>query len=152
VNHTQLMHLTENQRRHLTIYLAQVEDAVESVERLATTPAGERALRIDRRDLPDDFARASRDELAAVRGGLAEVARALGLEPLERSRAQEALGLLTIAIVQLEDAGSRGLRGYGEVDPAAPAVLDPALARLRAMLARVAARLGAPRRSTEPMP
>jgi hypothetical protein len=143
------MNLTDNQRRHLAIYLAQVEDAVESVERLATTPAGERALRIDRRDLPDDFGPASRDELANVRTGLAEMARALQLEPLERSRAQEALGLLTIAMVQLEDAGSRGLRGYGEVDPDAPAVLDPALARLRGVLARVAARLSAPRRSRE---
>jgi hypothetical protein len=135
------MNLTDNQRRHLTVYLAQVEDAVESLERLATDRTSERVLRIDRRDLPEGFGPASMDDLAQVRTGLAEMASSLHLEPLERSRAQEALGLLTIAIVQLEDAGSRGLRGYGEVDPDLPAVLDPALGRLRALLARVAARL-----------
>lgn len=137
------MKLTDNQRRHLTVYLAQVEDAVESLERLATTEASHRVLRIDRRDLGGDFGSATGEDLAHVRAGLAELARSLHLEPLERSRAQEALGLLTIAIVQLEDAGSRGLRGYGEVDPELPALLDPALGRLRALLARVVARLSA---------
>jgi hypothetical protein len=141
------MNLTDNQRRHLTVYLAQVEDAVESLERLVTDRTSERFLRIDRKDLPEDFGPASRDDLAQVQTGLAEMMNSLHLEPLERSRVQEALGLLTIAIVQLEDAGSRGLRGYGEVDPDVPAVLDPALGRLRDLLARVAARLSARRRS-----
>jgi len=135
------MNLTDNQRRHVTVYLAQVEDAVDSLERLAADRTSERVLRIDRRDLPEDFGSASRNDLTQIRTGLAEMASFLHLEPLERSRAQEALGLLTIAIVQLEDAGSRGLRGYGEVDPDLPAVLDPALGRLRSLLARVAARL-----------
>lgn len=140
------MRLTESQRRHLTVFLAQVEDAVESLERLAHDPAHRRALRLDRADLPRDFAPASADDLAQVRAGLAQVAHGLQLQPLERSRRREAMGLVAIAIVQLEDAGTRGLRGYGEVDPDLAEMLDPVLARLRGLLARVAGRLstGAP--------
>jgi hypothetical protein len=135
------MQLTDNQRRHLTVFLAQVEDAIVSLEWLAAARPHPRALRTDHQDLPHGFASAIQEELAPIRAGLAELAETFGLQPLGRSRAQEALGLLTIAIVQVEEAGSRGLRGYGEVDPEVPAVLDPALGRLRAALARVAGRL-----------
>ena len=138
------MQLTDNQRRHLTIYLAQVEDAVEALEQLATDRTHERVLRVDRRDLPEDFGGRNRDDLSLVRSGLAEMAQTFQLTPLQRSRAREALGLLTIAIVQLQDAGSRGLRGYGPVDPDLPEVLDPALDRLRAVLVSVAGRLSSP--------
>lgn len=39
------MKLSDNHRRHLTVYLAQVEDAVQALERLVTDPADERVFR-----------------------------------------------------------------------------------------------------------
>jgi hypothetical protein len=138
------MDLTDGQRRHLTVFLAQVEDAVLALERLATDPPSGNSLRLDLLDLPLGFRAGSREDLAQVRAGLGTLAQTLQVEPLARSRAQEALGLVTFAIVQLEDAGSRGLRGYGAVDPRLPPVLDPALGQLRTLLARVAARLQGP--------
>ena len=140
--------LTDPQRRHLSVLLAQVEDAVLSLERLADEPSCGGRLRLDRLDLPPGFGPASRSDLEQVRDGVAALARSLALAPLVRSRSQEALGLLTIAIVQLEDARSHGMRGYGPVDPHLPALLDPALGRLRERLARVAARLEQRKRTT----
>jgi hypothetical protein len=134
--------LTEPQRQHLTVALAHLEDAVAEVEHLATAPSRDSALTTELRDLPAGFAAAIAADLGRVRACLAGLARAFGLEPRQQSRAREIQGLLVITIVDAEEAGSKGLRGYGPVDPRLPAVLDPALAELRVTLTRMAARLG----------
>jgi hypothetical protein len=136
--------VNDSQRRHLAVFLAQVEDAVAEVERLATSPSSSSRLRTDDPDLPRGFGAAVSPEIERVRAGLVALADRLGLAPLQQSRAREVQGLLSIAIVQLEDAGSRGLKGYGAVDPRLPALLDPALQELRAGLARILAMLSLP--------
>lgn len=136
------MNITESQRRHLSVFLAQVEDTLFEVERLATTPPSRKLLRADRNDFPPGAAASVAPELASIRTDLEALIRTLDLEPLDGSRAREAQGLLAMAIVQLEDAGSRGLRGYGELDPDLVGVLGPALASLRSHFVAIAGRLG----------
>jgi hypothetical protein len=133
--------LTDSQQRHLGVFLAQVEDTVLAIERLATAPPSRSALRLDRPDFPPGFADSIGPEIARFRDELARLIQLVGLEPLETSRRREAQGLLAIAIVQLQDAGSRGLRGYGDIDPSLTAILDPALESLRASLTRIAGHL-----------
>jgi hypothetical protein len=136
--------ITESQRRHLAVFLAQVEDAVAEVERLATAPPSSSRLRTDDLDLPAGFGPAVSPEIERVRAGLVALADTLGLVPLQKSRTREVQGLLSIAVVQLQDAGSRGLKGYGSVHPQLSPLLDPALQELRAGLARILAMLSLP--------
>jgi hypothetical protein len=136
--------ITESQRRHVAVFLAQVEDAVAEVERLATAPPSSSRLRADDPDLPPGFGSALTPEIERVRAGLVSLADRFGLAPLQKSRAREVQGLLSIAIVQLEDAGSRGLKGYGTIDPQLAPLLDPALQDLRAGLARILGMLSPP--------
>jgi hypothetical protein len=93
-------------------------------------------------DLPTDFSRAIAAELKRARAQFSALAVSLGLERGERSRAREIQGLLVTMIVQAEEASSRGLRGYGPVDPSLPSVLDVRLDEIRVAFLRILACLG----------
>ena len=134
--------LTDAQRAHLAVALAHLEDELAEVEHLATATPRRTPLRLELADLPTDFSRAIAAELERARAQFSALAVSLGLERRERSRAREIQGLLVTMIVQADEAASRGLRGYGPVDPSLPPVLDTSLDEIRAAFIRILACLG----------
>lgn len=135
--------LTDSQRRHIAVFLAHLEGLVLEIEQLADSPgAGGRLLRVQHDDLPAGFLESIQPEMEAVRGAIHRLVRDLQLEPSENYRSQTLRAILLAAIVGLEDAGSRGLKGYGSVHPSVPAILDPLLQEVNARLRAIAARLG----------
>ncbi|HEX5386664.1 MAG TPA: hypothetical protein VFW66_08205 [Gemmatimonadales bacterium] len=136
--------LNESQRRHLAVFLEQLEEALGEIERLADLPARPARLLEDVRDLNPQFGTAVRDRVLDLRERIGELADRLGLEPRVQSRQRRVAALVSRAIVDLEDAGSRGLAGYGEVDPGVAREIDPALAEMVSRLEAIAARLRSP--------
>jgi hypothetical protein len=134
-----VIRLNESQQRHLAVFLQQLDRGLAEVEQLATAPPSRAILRIEQDDLPPDYAASIRDDLHELRERIHALVHRLELQPSERSRRRRTLALLLTMIVQLEDAGSSGLRGYGPVDASVPAHLDPALAAMRTALQRMGA-------------
>ena len=131
--------LNEPQRRHLAVFLQQLDRGLAEVEQLATAPPSRGILRVEQDDLPPDYAASIHADLRDLRARIHSLVHRLELQPSERSRRRRTLALLLTMIVQLEDAGSSGLRGYGPVDASVPAHLDPALAAMRSALQRMGA-------------
>jgi hypothetical protein len=117
--------LTEPQRRHVAVFLQQVEDALAEVELVAAGQAtGPKLLRQEVDDLPPGFEDAVRQPMQRIRARLDALIRALGLESQFRSRSRHLQSLLLTTMVQVEDTGSRGLRGYGPIGPVVYDVVD----------------------------
>jgi hypothetical protein len=132
--------LTEPQRRHVAVFLQQVEEALDEIESLASSPASEAKLfRIDIDDLPAGFHEAIRPAVHRIRVKLKHLVDKLGLESNPRSRSRHIQALVVTTIVQIEDTGSRGLRGYGLLGPVVFDTIDPALAEIHSALEQIAA-------------
>lgn len=92
-------------------------------------------------DLPPGFGVAIEPAGRRVRAKLKGLVESLGLEPSSRSRSRYLQALIVTTIVQIEDTGSRGLRGYGPLGPVVFETIDPALADIHEALAQIAAEL-----------
>lgn len=142
--------LTEPQRRHVAVFLQQVEEALDEIERAAGSLNSEPKLfRIDINDLPPGFHQAIEPTIRRVRARLKQLVEGLGLESSPKSRSRHIQALVLTTVVQVEDTGSRGLRGYGPIGPVVVDVIDPALADIHKELEGIAARLS-PDRSSSP--
>ncbi|MGE0353036.1 MAG: hypothetical protein AB7I33_11905 [Gemmatimonadales bacterium] len=138
--------LTEPQRRHLSVFLEVVDEGIgELLQAIEAPPRAAGVLGPETNDLPPGFAHEAAGELAGARRLLRELIGQLGLAPAPRSRRQRVRALLSSMIVNLEDAGSRGLRGYGPVTDGIRRNLDPPLQAIRSRLIRAAEALDRPR-------
>jgi hypothetical protein len=132
VGHPPPIRLTSDQRRHLGVLLEQVDDGLLTVQRLAAPDRRELGVRRrDVSDLPAALVREAPAAIAEVRTKIARLAELLGLEEVTVSRRQQARARLLSMVVHLEDAGSRGLRGYGAVDPSVREHMDPVIEEIR---------------------
>ena len=127
--------LNEHQRRHMEVLLAQLEDSVARVERLADLGAGPGArLTTLAGDVAPGAARAIAPLVARVRERIAVLASRLDLGARQLSRLRAIRSEITIQRVRLEESTSRRLRGYGPVNPAAARWVDPELDMLHDLL------------------
>ncbi len=137
--------LTESQRRHLAVFLELLEEALLDIERAAEGgPGPPRLLLEEVDDLPPGFAASIAPDLGELRDQLRAVVVRLGLGPRTRSRAGWIRAVAGKCLVDLADAGSRGLRGYGPLDPGVVREIDPMLEAMQHPLVRIVARLSAP--------
>lgn len=143
--------LTEPQRRHVAVFLQQVEEALDEVESVAAHPpsATKKLFRLDVDDLPPGFHTQIGAAAMRIRARLKCLVEALGLESNPKSRARHLQALILTTMVQVEDTGSRGLRGYGPLSAVVFELIDPALADIHRELERIAAYLS-PANATEP--
>ena len=125
------MLLNHPQREHLAVMLAQMEDALDSVARLARTepPTGRLTAYDD--DVPPVFADRVGPTITRLRGRIAAIAAEFRLDGRRISRARSISALVTAALIHIEDSRARNLRGYGEIAPELASVLDPRLEELR---------------------
>jgi hypothetical protein len=120
--------LTEGQGRHLVASLAQVEavlDEIEATIRQSGSPHGVLARVVD--DLPAGFARAIEPPLARARTPLADLVAVLDLQAPATSAYRTVQALIMPTLVMLDDTGTLNPRGYGDIHPVLPDLLDPAL-------------------------
>jgi hypothetical protein len=143
--------LTEPQRRHVAVFLQQVEEALDEVESVAAHPpmTTRKLFRPDVDDLPPRFDAQIKPATVRIRAKLKCLVEALGLESNPKSRSRHLQALILTTMVQVEDTGSRGLRGYGPLSAVVFELIDPALADIHQELERIAAYLR-PAKATEP--
>ncbi len=136
--------LTEAQRRRLAVFLEIVDRGIAEVVGASPPPSPPGILGHEADDLPQGFSEAIAADAHAVRAELRLLVESLGLARTERSRRKRIRALLVSMIVNLEDAGSRGLRGYGPMDERIGQAIDPALDAIRSRLVRIARLLDEP--------
>ncbi|MGH7591148.1 MAG: hypothetical protein ACREL2_06880 [Gemmatimonadales bacterium] len=129
--------LTASQRRRLTVALGKAEAALDAVRQASTSP-GPLRLTAEAADLPDGFPGSLRVLANGLEQELRTLADGLGLQPLTSSRRRHLLSLCTTGAIGLYESRTRGLRGYGAVDPLMGEIVDPVLARLETGLYQIA--------------
>jgi hypothetical protein len=123
------------QRRHFEVFLSQLQDALVEVEILSTPSDGRTdALITYDDDLAPGFAKRMHPLLESLRDDIADLARLLEVKPTRRSRVRLVRALITAEVIRLDDSYAAKVRGYGAVNPAAGATIDPILDRIRADL------------------
>lgn len=142
-----LIPLNGPQRLHFEVILASLEKALSRLELIALgrEHSGCRLTRMDD-DLPESFREGAAPLVERLRAQVAALSAALALTERHTSSKRLARALLTSQIVKIEDSSSGRLRGYGAVDPAVEARLDPALHALQGDLHAVLDLLSAPER------
>jgi hypothetical protein len=139
--------LNEQQRRHLSVSLARVEQALHRVSELSGVlpPPAETLLVGEARDLPLEFGETIGGSLAEVAATLANLVATFGLSSGRASRVRTVRALVISSVVLVEDMYSRKLGGYGAVHPELAEQLDPLLHRLRDLLLAIGHALPPPR-------
>jgi hypothetical protein len=124
------------------VVLASLEDALVSIERLASDSASDaRRLTELEHDLPAGFAERAAPAIALLRARLRALADAMELDTHHESRARRVAAILTSQINQVQDSYSRKLKGYGKVDPELAPRLDPVLEEMERALVELRAEL-----------
>lgn len=129
--------LTPSQRRRLTVALGKAEAALHAVPQ-AGASSGTLRLSVEAPDLPDGFPGPLRALANSLELEIHTLADGLGLQPLTSSRRRHLLSLCTTGAIGLYESRTRGLRGYGAVDPLMGEVVDPVLTRLENGLYQIA--------------
>lgn len=126
--------LNEAQQRNLRIVLCLIEEAMRAIERRLTRPE-ERGLMFEvRNDLAPDAVRALRQKLPDVYAIIEGLRDRFALPGEIRYAGREVLKGLPQFWVMLQESDSKGLRRYGDVDPALGPVLDPRINRLARLM------------------
>ena len=123
--------LNEHQRRHFTVLLVGLDEALARIEQLAD--ADRRAwgpLTEYTDDLPPRFSREVGPLIADLRARILALGDQLGTETRRLSRRRSIRAMVTSSTIRLEDSRTRGLRGYGAVDASVGEQLDPVLNEL----------------------
>jgi hypothetical protein len=130
--------LSDNQRRHYEVLFARLERTLVHLEDAARGNDARTVLTLVEADLPPRFMQEATQAVGEARAQLESLAQTLSLRPRVESRRRVCRALITSELNGLTDATSTRLRGFGEVDPSLAEHLDPALAELRATVARLA--------------
>lgn len=122
--------LNEQQLRHLTIVLDQVDVALLAVidgSGGGDRGAARRFVRPERHDIPAAIAPRLLESALELRQRLDTTLVRLKVRRAPESARRRVVAYLTSALVLLDDCHARALAAYGDVDPALPGLLDPLL-------------------------
>ena len=120
--------LNENQRRHFSVLLVGLDEALARIEQLADRDRRAWGPLTDYADdLPERFATEAAPLIADLRARIVHLSELLGTEGRQMSRSRSIRAMVTSSTIRLEDSRARGLRGYGAVDPTVHEQLDPVL-------------------------
>ena len=136
------MELNEPQRRHFAVILQSLENALLEIVALAGDDAPDaRHLTRLAHDLPPDYLARVRPAIDAIAEQMAQLSRAIGIDPHPESKARAIAAMLTAQLNQLQDSSARTLKRYGKVDPGLAAELDPVLRSIEGRLGELKAAL-----------
>jgi hypothetical protein len=127
------MMLTEAQQRALTIGLIHIETELAWVETLIGSTYAGVLTRFDD-DLGDSAQRELRAQISQARDTIRDLSSPLGLEAEVVRKSRWICGHLAQLWVVAQECQSRYLHGYGPVAADLPALVDPPMRRIEALL------------------
>jgi hypothetical protein len=132
------MALNPNQQNYLYATLRAFEKSLRLADQLLVDGDEQGILYYQKSQLDAGQRQSARHKISRALQGLANLANQLGLEPREENSDQMIMAQMSASWADLVDSQSSRLKGYGQVDPQAAALIDPAVNHL----ARLAAELG----------
>jgi len=132
------MSLNPNQQNYLYASLLSFEKALRLADQLLAQGDERGILYYQKSNLEPDLRQSARQKISLALEELASLANQLGLEPREENSDQMIMAQMSASWADLVDSQSGRLKGYGQLDVQAAALIDPAVNRL----ARLAAELG----------
>lgn len=126
------LQLGENHRRVVSVLMRRVEMVCEGILQDLDRKSG--LLYSLEDDLAPEHARKLRELAEKLRKEVARVESEISLDPAVRSRKRSIAARISSAIIDLEEVGGSGLRGYGAVSKELEQALDEKFARLTAVL------------------
>jgi phage terminase small subunit len=132
------MALNPNQQNYLYATLRAFEKSLRLADQLLVDGAEQGILYYQKSYLDVELRQSARHKISQALQELARLANQLGLEPREENSDQMIMAQMSASWADLVDSQSSRLKGYGQVDPQAAALIDPAVNHL----ARLAAELG----------
>jgi hypothetical protein len=132
------MALNPNQQNYLYATLSAFEKSLRLADRLLAEGDERGILYYQKSYLDAGLRQSARHKISLALQELANLANQLGLQPREENSDQMIMAQMGASWADLVDSQSSRLKGYGQVDPQAAALIDPAVNHL----ARLAAELG----------
>ena len=132
------MALNPNQQNYLYASLRNFEKALRQAEQLLAQGDERGILYYQKSNLDPALRQSARQKISLALEELASLVKQLGLEPRQENSDQLIMAQMSASWSDLVDSQSGRLKGYGQIDPQAAALIDPAVNRL----ARLAAELG----------
>ena len=129
---TTKLQLGENHRRVVSVLMRRVETVCDGI--LADLDRKSGLLHNMEDDVSPEQARKLRELAEKLRREVARVESEISLDPAVRSRMRSIAARISSAIIDLEEVGGSGLRGYGTVSKELERALDEKFARLTAVL------------------
>ena len=122
--------LNESQRRAIAVSLRLLEERLSAIGDLLERDEGGTLYRRARPRMTPEQAAAIAGLLAEIRGRVDAAAGTFRLPAETRDAKATIVALLAMSWQNLGEIDARGMRAYGEVDPALPGLLDPMVQRL----------------------
>ena len=132
------MALNPNQQNYLYASLRSFEKALRLADQLLAQGDERGILYYQKSNLDPALRQSAHDKIIQALQEVANLVERLGLEPREENSDQMIMAQMSASWADLVDSQSGRLKGYGQVDRQAAALIDPAVDRL----ARRAAELG----------
>ena len=132
------MPLNPNQQNYLYASLRNFEKALRQADQLLAQGDERGILYYQKSNLDPALRQAARQKISLALEELAKLANQLGIEPREENSDQLIMAQMSASWSDLVDSQSGRLKGYGQLDKQAAALIDPAVNRL----ARLAVELG----------
>lgn len=132
------MALNPNQQNYLYASLRSFEKALRLADQLLAQGDERGILYYQKSNLDPALRQSAHDKIIQALQEVANLVERLGLEPREENSDQMIMAQMSASWADLVDSQSGRLKGYGQVDRQAAALIDPAVDRL----ARLAAELG----------
>jgi hypothetical protein len=130
--------LNPNQQNYLYASLRSFEKALRLADQLLAQGDERGILYYQKSNLDPALRQSAHDKIIQALQEVANLVERLGLEPREENSDQMIMAQMSASWADLVDSQSGRLKGYGQVDRQAAALIDPAVDRL----ARRAAELG----------
>ena len=122
--------LTEPQQRSLTVTLRLFEQALRKAARLLSEEDEVGILYSWKSHLSLEHRQLIQQKISLTLIDLAELSKELGLESAEYSIESTIMAEMSNSWANLEESQSKRLKGYGELDPRAIELIDPAIEHL----------------------
>jgi hypothetical protein len=126
------LQLGENHRRVVSVLMRRVETVCDGI--LADLDRKSGLLHNMEDDVAPESAKLLRELAEKLRKEVARVESEISLDPAVRSRKRSIAARISSAIIDLEEVGGSGLRGYGAVSKETERELGEKFARLTAVL------------------
>ena len=122
--------LNQSQRRAIAVSMRLLEERLSVIRDMLDRDDGGTLYRRARPRMTPEQGATVAALMAEIRGRVDDVAATFRLSSEDRDAKATIVALLAMSWQNLGEIDSRGMRAYGEVDPALPDLLDPMVQRL----------------------